>query len=57
MIYAWICLSFGEYRVLDELETILIAAALIAVAEDFTGFLPKLVRHPIDAFLHPAEGK
>jgi hypothetical protein len=57
VIYAWIYLRLGEYRVLDELETILIAAALIALAEEFTGFLPKLMRDRFRAFLHPAEGK
>ena len=57
VVYVWVYLALGKYRVLDELETILIAVALVAMAEELAGFLPKLVRHPLKAFLHPAEGK
>ncbi|TMA15556.1 MAG: hypothetical protein E6J85_19645 [Deltaproteobacteria bacterium] len=57
LAFAWGYLIQGDYGIFDVLETALIAAFLVALAEDFVGFLPELVRHRLRAFLHPAEGK
>ncbi len=56
--FAWHYLGRGSYGAVDELETASIAVILIALAEDFTGFVRNFRRHGfLVAILHSEEEK
>jgi CHASE2 domain-containing sensor protein len=51
--FVWHHLRAGHYGVLDELETVLVALALIAAAEDLLKFITDLKRDGLAALRHP----